>query len=403
MFKMAVPASILVFYAVALLTSISAMEIGAGLIALFVIYQIARGNFRPVPKLPFLLPMALFICVVGIGILLGSTSLKEKIYDFGRMRFFLVYIFVYLFLIHTKLTPLFLKVLLWGSLFLGVYGVFQHFIPIDIFRSAEHKNVLYAIQDEAVGPLVLGAFNHHLTYSNVMLSYACIFFAMGLRQSFKLLIGLLLFLTVFWTQSRAAWVAIPICLFLILIAKNSRWAFGSLLFFLLLAIGSFYWDPGFRQRLQLATSQHTQLSTQPRLHLWHANWEMFKAHPWFGVGFNNNERQAKPEVDKLYPNSPNFYGHAHSTPLQLLSSTGIFGLLSYLFIWVSVFLKCFDGLKLLGKGTDGYWALVGLIAAFVGFQVQGLTQWNFGDAEVLHNLMFVWALLAVTAPSRIPR
>jgi len=35
--------------------------------------------------------------------------------------------------------------------------------------------------------------------------------------------------------------------------------------------------------------------------------------------------------------------------------------------------------------------------------IQGLTQWNFGDAEVLHNLIFFWAIVAVLSEKEILR
>ena len=49
------------------------------------------------------------------------------------------------------------------------------------------------------------------------------------------------------------------------------------------------------------------------------------------------------------------------------------------------------------EGDQGIqrWLGLGLLATFVGFQIQGLTQWNFGDLEVLHNVLFLWALAGV--------
>ena len=44
-----------------------------------------------------------------------------------------------------------------------------------------------------------------------------------------------------------------------------------------------------------------------------------------------------------------------------------------------------------------------LLAAFIGFHVQGLTQWNFGDAEVAHNVVFFWALAAAMPYKKVGR
>ena len=161
---------------------------------------------------------------------------------------------------------------------------------------------------------------------------------------------------------------------------------------------------GFRARFDrtvVRPEKHYSLSARSKL--WHANWEMFKEHPVIGIGYNNNERKAQEYVDRLYPENidDNFYGHAHSTPLQILATTGLLGFAIYLLLWFAVFRKtvtlAFQPIMCREK-----WLGIGLLAGFIGFHVQGITQWNFGDAEVLHNLMFIWALLATLPEPETP-
>jgi O-antigen ligase len=161
-----------------------------------------------------------------------------------------------------------------------------------------------------------------------------------------------------------------------------RWGAVALVSFFFVA--TYFADNGFKQRFDRTVFQKDDFyNLGPRTRLWHAQWEIFKDHPWIGVGYNNNERLAKTYVDRLYPSrSDNFYGHAHNTPLQILATTGLLGSIAYLWLWGTIFWSLYQKRS---------W---GLIAAFVGFQIQGLTQWNFGDAEVVHSLMFFWALAA---------
>ena len=46
-------------------------------------------------------------------------------------------------------------------------------------RPEGRKVLLYAIPDQKIGPLVVGTFNHHLTFANVYLLYGCLFLALG--------------------------------------------------------------------------------------------------------------------------------------------------------------------------------------------------------------------------------
>ena len=391
-------------YTVALTTSMSGMEIfsAALLLALLIFFwrKGSGGNSSPIPIPPFMAPLLAFVSVALVGILSAETSAQIKLYDIGRMRFFLIlYPVLFYSLFYFDPRRHWLRALIFATAVIGIYGFFQHFIPLDLVRPEGKKIYLYAIQSEEIGPLVLGTFNHHLTFSNIYYLYACLFFSLALlggrtRKGLTAL-SLLLFLLCVWTQSRAAWVSVPLGMLIIVWARGRR--FFLVTCGLLAAAFSilYFCDHGFHERLHRTTEARDDLySLGPRKRLWLAQWEFFSSHRWFGVGYNNNERMAKPMVDRLYPNrTDNFYGHAHSTPLQILATTGIFGMAAYLWLWFAIFRK----LWILRRSNVPVQAAIayGLLAAFIGFHLQGLTQWNFGDAEVIHNFVFLWAVLGV--------
>lgn len=386
------------FYSIALATSMSLMEIASTLLVLFCLYLIATKKIA-VPKLrdvPFAKPILLMALIASLGILLSGTTVKEKIYDLGRMRFFILYFFVYLSLTSLEGNRPWIRVLLWTTALVSVYGFVQHFISIDLIRPEGKKVLMYALQEEKIGPLVVGTFNHHLTFSNIYLFFGCLFFSLGLgKTNFRLtLFGLFLFLLVAWTHSRMAWVAIPVCLVVSVYYLRGRKAAFTALVLGVLALSAVYFSShSLRERFERSFVTSQEVSYAPRLRLWHAQWEMFKEHPLLGMGWNTNERRAKDYVDRLYPNvEKNFYGHAHSMLLQILATTGVIGFAAFLWIWFEVFQSLLLSVKRL-KGEDLALA-VGLLSAFVGFWIQGLTQWNFGDAEVTHSVVFFWAVAA---------
>jgi hypothetical protein len=72
---------------------------------------------------------------------------------------------------------------------------------------------MWAIPSQEIGPLVVGTFNHHLTFANVFVFYASVLTALGIfywkKSKAYLGLGFWLYLLCFWTDSRTAWIAIP--------------------------------------------------------------------------------------------------------------------------------------------------------------------------------------------------
>jgi O-antigen ligase len=348
--------------------------------------------------------MLVFVLIACAGIFWGPATLEEKLYDLRRMRFFLLYVVLFYYLYFYS-SHLWISVLWKVACVVGVYGFIQHFIAIDLFRPEGRKVLLYAIPDGKIGPLVVGTFNHHLTFVNIYFLYASIFFALGMffwskRGMLRLFLpfGVFLFILCIWTQSRIAWFAIPVVIYFMVAhwgKKAALIAMGSTLGILVL----FYFiDAGFRQRFDRTFLDKDAFYSwgpeNPRQRLWKAQIAIFREYPILGIGYNNNERQAKTYVDRIHPNLPdNFYGHAHSTPLQLLSTTGFLGFGAYLWLWFEIFCRCGKFIRKSPRDRVEKWLAVGLLGGFIGFHIQGLTQWNFGDAEVLHNLVFFWAVL----------
>lgn len=376
------------------------MEFFSFLLLVPVLLDLKKSKIK-VTQVPLFYPLVFFTLIMWIGTFLSSSPLKEKLYDMQRARFYGLY-FILFFVLQGNVEKKIIRWLAWPALFLCIYGTFQHFFgPIDLFRPEGKKVLMYAIPEQRIGPLVVGTFNHHLSFSNMFLLYATIFFSLGflLNRSAELLLGAWAFVLCIWTESRSAWFAIPVVLGLILFQKGKKWFTAGMALLLVLFSLIYFSDMGFRERFNRTFIEKNEFYSinleNPRFRLWKAQIAMFLENPVLGVGWNNSERRSKEYIDKLFGESQtNFYGHAHSEILQILSSTGVVGLLAYLWIWGSVF---WMGIKVWRSSKDPWLKAFyfGVLAALVGFHLQGLTQWNFGDAEVLHNIIFLWALIAV--------
>jgi len=125
-----------------------------------------------------------------------------------------------------------------------------------------------------------------------------------------------------------------------------------------------------------------------RLALWQGGWLVFKDHPLTGCGFKCIDA-----VNHLYPDPTGWIKKLrglHNNFIQLAVDTGIFGLGSWISIWVFYFMTLFK------RREPGYSrqnaCLMGSSAAVFGFLAAGLFETNFYDAEVSMALYFVMAL-----------
>jgi O-antigen ligase len=86
--------------------------------------------------------------------------------------------------------------------------------------------------------------------------------------------------------------------------------------------------------------------------------------------------------------------HVHSSPLQVLVERGVVGLAAWLAMWAAFFVLVWRMLRRLGEHEHERERaiVVGSLAAIAGFLVTGLTEWSFGDAEVV---LIAWTLAAL--------
>lgn len=168
----------------------------------------------------------------------------------------------------------------------------------------------------------------------------------------------------------------------------SRKFFLTAAFFITLSAGLLYnLNSSVRESTQAAFSENSN-KNEDRKNLWHINLEMFRDHPWVGVGYNQNEPLAQSYYDKLeIKNAP--VSNAHSNYVQLLATTGFLGFTFYTLIIIVFLLMTARLFSIIP--TTHYWHRVfalGALGAQVAFHVGGLTHWNFGETEVQLQLIF---------------
>ncbi len=127
-----------------------------------------------------------------------------------------------------------------------------------------------------------------------------------------------------------------------------------------------------------------------RLMLWKTGMKMLADYPLLGIGDIDMHELY---LNYMEPGDPAQHGHFHNMIVQFLVTLGVIGFIVVAAMFVRIWQvewKAYRQAK--DDWFAGSLALAGL-AVFVGFQVNGLTEWSFGDQEVV--LLF-WTSVGMT-------
>ena len=191
------------------------------------------------------------------------------------------------------------------------------------------------------------------------------------------------------TYTRGAWIGLGAgVLVLVATVRRGRWLLVAGL--IVLAGGAAVAPYELRHRV-LSMADPEDASVRERLYMWRSGLLMWRERPVLGIGPGGVKREypryALPEAVKQRT------GHVHSTPLQILVERGVLGLAAWLLIWAAFLTRCVGLLRRLPAEAQPERALVaGCLASMVSFLVAGLSEYNWGDSEVV---MVAWALMAL--------
>jgi hypothetical protein len=213
------------------------------------------------------------------------------------------------------------------------------------------------------------------------------------RLSCGLLFALFALALVF-TASRAVIAAFLLALLLVSccvsLSGGGRYTILAALLMILLLGGLSF--AVIRTARQTGTTTFSDDSAARRLAYMQAGLRLIPRHPWLGVGMDSH---------KLHWREWGFPGeyvtHMHSTPIQLALDRGLLTLGCYIW-WMAALIRlawrgyrqhherqqpCLAGLQL------------GVFGACLGFSASSLTNYNFGDSEVLLLLLLLAGLVLI--------
>jgi len=152
--------------------------------------------------------------------------------------------------------------------------------------------------------------------------------------------------------------------------------------------GSFYLTKTKNSRFASIYDPYNPSNTV-RIALWKAGFKIFRDHPVFGVGdidLANLYRQYKHFYDK------EIQGHMHNNYVHLLVTLGLFGFIIVMLLLAKLLALNIKICRYLKNEVFSSSYAAGVVGCFISFLVAGLTEWNFGDHEIITMVWFLTGL-----------
>ncbi len=203
-------------------------------------------------------------------------------------------------------------------------------------------------------------------------------------------------ISLYATVTRGAYLAAAAGMLFIALTRNIRLIVPLVLVIVLVFL---FAPPYVQQRLASITDLHHP-ENATRIMLWSTGLKIFTHYPVVGVGDIDLREMYDRYADEV---NPEHHGHLHNVPLQILVTLGLVGFIALTALFATIAVTEW---RVYTRVRDEWFrgsVALGALAVFVGFHVMGLTEWSFGDQEVVILLwVTVGMSLAVGRMDAIP-
>jgi O-antigen ligase len=363
-------------YVICSVISISAAQI-AYILALvaWAIRVYLQGDTRQL-RLPLLMPFSAFWLASVLATMLAVEPLKSLIELRNIFEALMFYLIVNQVTTEERATTL-VRVLVVSTTIMALYGLSQSFTHGIDFR-------------------VHGTMGSKMTFAGLLMlvdlmTLAQLLFRTHRRQLAWAIPALLLITAaLLMTQTRSAWWGLVVgsCALFGLRKKVLLLAvpLGALVVLLLV--------PQTIKIRALSIVDRREITAQERLSMWSSGLHIVRDYPWTGVGMG---AMARVYTQYREPDSPvdprRRIGHLHNNIIQVAAERGLVGLACWLWIWGVYGYHTWRIYGRLGPEHRQAKALVvGSLASVIGFHIEGLFEYTFGDSEVITLTYFLMAL-----------
>jgi len=388
-----VRAALLSLLAVSLSLGIAVQQAALGLVTAFLAYVCWRE--RHLPRSPLDHPLLLCLGALVLSTL-ASPDIANSLRGYGRLWLVASFFATYHLVRERHEVGRLVSVMVFAAAVVAAYGVVQHFTGVDLARVMVGKAPdLDLVGSNPETYRTQGLHPSGITYAHNLLfpltfATAQLSTALPWRRRVALLAGwVVMVLALVFSFTRGVWMAFAIVLVVIGAVRGRRHALAAAAALGALALAVVSLGPAVRSR---ALSTFDLAANLGRSQIWRANVDMIAERPLLGWGYGNYKRFRAPFYAR-YP-SADKTAHAHNDFLQVWVDCGLVGLGAFLYVFWAIIGDGWRTYRRLPAAAERQRSVVlGGVLAVIGFLVGGLTQYNFGDAEVVIVLWFTVGLL----------
>jgi len=295
-----------------------------------------------------------------------------------------------------------------ASLPVALIGLFQFFAQFvfgsEIIKYFWAKNIVPVFCGANFGQLVVSHPSWWVEIRGKALLRTFSIFSDPHMLSFYLGLVLPIFVACFWFKKEKLFWTGFVLLFLALCLTFSRGGYLGLIgSFLVLSSGSYFYLKEKKLAFVLlfcllifimpgtwvserfySIFNLSEGSNLGRLEMWQKAWLLFKERPFFGVGLGNYALYLVSDIGYRNPIT------AHNLYLEILSETGVFGLLIWLVLFFGLIKNLFSCLSL--KKKEEKLLPLGLISSFAYFLIHSFFEISFYHPVILSLLMIFFAV-----------
>ena len=361
---------------------IAFQQTALGCLLAFLGYTLWRT--RSLPRMPLWRPFCVFFAALLVSTVLSPDPLQSFI-GYRKMWLMGGCLAVFVLVRSGQEVEKMLTVALWVAGAVAAYSIVQHFTGLDLAKTlvgkASNLDPFWFGRQE--GYRVKGLHPSGMTYAHALLFPLCLITAWGLSPGLVkahrlLLVGgwVYMLFALFFSLTRGVWLAYGVVLLVYGLVRGRRAGLavvGGVAVCGLLFVGA---GQGVRERGLSIFDLEANIG---RSQIWLANIDMIKERPLTGWGFGNY-KQFREAFYQRYPRADTD-AHAHNNFLQMGVDAGLLGLAAFLFLVGSIIMTGWRAYA--RQRTEPLKSLtLGCWLGLVGFLIGGLTQYNWGDAEV---------------------
>jgi O-antigen ligase len=380
-------------YPVAAVSSQSALDAIIILISFLWLFMIYKKGYHEnrLSSTGAEIPLFSYFIVVILGFIFNASPEAPWLNSLVKFTWILnLYILIYAIRISNLNLNKILKFISICVLPPTIYSLVSYYHGVDLITGRENSRITGLVNSATYHA-------HGNAVIFVFMTSIYVFVRKRLSLNWQIFCGIslgLLGLSIFYTFTRGIWLSLTLSTFIMAFYYNWKKGLRVILVLAVIFANVYLSSEKVRGRFIPLTEDQSAIE---RLNLIKINFQMWKEYPLLGIGHGENLRRIQEYWNKSTWNMPKGYvlSHAHNQYVNVLSTTGILGFISFVWFFIFFLNKNFKLLRENSHVKDSahYILLFSCFWCQIEFFIACLTDVTFEYAKIRALLILIWAVV----------